>query len=89
MDPQDAEKISNALNSSILPWIGLVVAILILAGVVHWIRTRYWDGDGPADGSDLILHQMKNLNRQGDLTDEEYRSIKSQVTGQTNNEVSS
>ena len=81
MNPQQADKIRELLNTSAIWWIGLVVAMIVLAVLVNRLRAWYRGDDGPADTGDKILEQMEELHRQGDLSEEEIRSIKSQFTG--------
>jgi len=81
MNLNQIKKLQDFLNSSVISWIGLAVAIFALAALVNVIRSWYRDDDDPADSTDEILDQMRELKRQGDLTDEEYRSIESRVTG--------
>jgi hypothetical protein len=70
------------LDASAGEWIGFLAA---LAGIVFllWLalRVRSWfrGGEDPAETEQQMLTQMGNLYRQGDLTDEEYRSIKSRL----------
>ncbi|TWT57535.1 hypothetical protein KOR42_08960 [Thalassoglobus neptunius] len=73
------EKLESLLQSSRIGMIGLVVAILILAGLIHWLRSWYRDRDDPAGGPNEILNQMRELHLEGDLSEEEFRSIKGQM----------
>jgi hypothetical protein len=81
MSAQQTERIREVLNSTSILWIGLVVALLLLAVVVHRIRAWYRDDADPADWEDEIIGQMEELNRRGDLSDEEFRSIKGRFPG--------
>lgn len=81
MNPQRLEDLKAALSQSIVWWIGLILALLILAWVVHRVHAWYRGGADPADNGDEIIQQMQESNRRGDLTDEEFRSIKSQLSG--------
>ena len=83
MDPHSLKKLQEFAESIALPWIGLAVALLLLAAFVHGIRSRYRDDDGLADEKAEILEQMRDLRREGDLSEEEFRSIKSQLTGRS------
>lgn len=62
--------------------LGLAVAIFV--GVVAWyqIRAWCWDGDDPADEAGAFLTALRDSTREGDVTDEEYRSIQSRVMSQ-------
>jgi hypothetical protein len=68
------------LGESVFAWIGLCLALLILAGVVYWLRSWWREDAGRAVDSNDLLTQFRELHREGDLTEEEFRSIKSRLT---------
>ena len=70
----DAEALQTELASTKILLIGLAFAVVILAVAVHQIRRWYREDTGPADSSDEILERMADLHRQGQLSDEEFRS---------------
>lgn len=77
MHANHAQRIREMLNSSILLWIGLVIALLILAVLIRWLRSRYQGGADDTDAQEEITLQLEEMYRRGDLTEEEFRSIKS------------
>lgn len=81
MNVQQAARLRELLSSTTTLWIGLGIALIVLAVLMHRVRAWYRDGDDPADASDEIVRQMEELKRRGDLSDEEFRSIKSQFSG--------
>lgn len=83
MSAESIQKLKDFLSQSVLAWIGLVIAILAMAALVQWVRARFRGDAGLADGKDEILARMEELHREGDLTDEEYRSIKGRITKRT------
>lgn len=80
MDPQRQQLIESLTESMPLLGIGLVIALLLIAFGFHWIRSWYRDRDDPADLTDELLNQMRELHLEGDLSDEEFRSIQSQFS---------
>lgn len=80
MDPVNANSIRNLLNSTSIYWLGLGIALVTMAVVIHYLRAWYRDGDDPADEADKIVSQMEELKRRGDLSDEEFRSIKGRIS---------
>jgi len=84
MNPGNANSIQNLLNSTSIYWLGLGVALIAMALVIHYLRAWYRDRDDRADTNDKLVDQMEELRRQGDLSDEEYRSIKGQVSARKN-----
>lgn len=70
------------LEASPGEWAMFVLALLALIAVC-WaiIRVTTWfrDGAGPAESEQVLLTHFRELHRQGDLSDEEYRSIKGRL----------
>ena len=58
---------------------------ILLAGLLVWsafrLRAWYREDTGPADDRHELLVLFKDMQQQGDLTDEEYRSIKGHLSG--------
>lgn len=66
------------LNTS-LGYAALIVAVVVLFGVILWVKSLFQDGNETAEFDHDMLTQIGDLRRQGDLTEEEYRSIKNQL----------
>lgn len=64
---------------SSLVWLGLIVTLGIGIWIISWIRSRLADDEGSATENHQLLTQIGDLRDQGDLTDEEYRSIKGRL----------
>ena len=68
---------------SALEIFGLTVAVIIAFSILIWsifrIRAMFWEDEGPAEEPHEMLIQFRDLHRQGDLTEEEYRSIKGRL----------
>ena len=63
----------------ILHIVGLISFFLFGIWLIVRIRTRYCDHEDPAAVEQQMLMQMGDLHRQGDLSEEEYRSIKGRL----------
>lgn len=73
-------KLWKLFQDSAIPLIALMVGVLFAAWLIGWIRNRYRDReDHAANELGMLLH-LKELRREGDLTDEEFRSIQSRIT---------
>ena len=70
---------SEALSQALMPIAATVAAIGILAFAVYVIRSWLRDNDGPAASEHLLLAEYRELNRRGELSDEEFRIIKSRM----------
>ena len=77
--PGKTQEILNALGYSLLT----LAAIVILGVIVMWIRSRWYDNAGPAESNTDLLVGYREMLRRGELTDEEYRLIKSRLTSRT------
>ncbi len=75
-----ADQIQNLTKFTTFYGIGLVVALIILAFMVHRIRYWYRGSDDPTDERNEIIRQLKESASRGDLSDEEFRSIKSRIS---------
>ncbi len=69
-------------------WWGLVL-ILLLVGIwlIVIIRSRFRGREDHAATAHLMLSQLGELHREGDLTDDEFRSIKNRLINQIDGEV--
>jgi hypothetical protein len=81
MPAKTIDQLRDQLSWTVIYGIGLVIALVIMAVLIHYLRAWYRDGDDPAAADDEIVQQMEDLRRRGDLTEEEFRSIKSQFLG--------
>jgi hypothetical protein len=64
-------------RQAVWPLLWVAGAILLLAVGVYWVRVWLRDGDGPAVSFRQMLAEYEEMNRRGELSDEEYRIIKS------------
>ena len=59
--------------------VALIALIVVLIWAVVGVRSRYRDDDDPAATDRSMLLGLGDLHRGGDLSDEEYRSIKKRL----------
>jgi len=64
-----------------LPWmVGLLALLIVLLFAAHWLRTRFRDDSEDPDAQrDKMLLEYRELQRQGNLTDVEFRSIQERL----------
>lgn len=72
----------DVISESWYLYVGLILAVSILIWVIIQIRTRLRDDTDHAADPWQLLKQMQDLHRGGELTEEEYRSIKSRLISQ-------
>ncbi len=74
-------EMARKLGGSLAPWQWGVVVLVGSIGVWSLFRLRAWfrEDDGRADGHLEMLTQFRDLHRQGGISEDEYRLIKSQL----------
>lgn len=75
---QTERQLENILAYSAYILLALVV-ILAMVWLIVRIRTWYLDREDDAAVDQLMLSEIRDLHRRGDLSEEEYRSIKSEI----------
>ncbi len=65
-------------------WLVLIAAVIVAAVLIVRIRARYCGREDREANGRLLLMQMGDLHREGELTEEEFRSIKSRLSGRRN-----
>ncbi len=68
--------------------LALVVTVGIGIWMVSWIRSRLADDEDSATEDHRLLSQIADLKEQGDLTEEEYRSIKGRLVERIDDSMS-
>ena len=63
-------------------WLGLIVAIMVLAWIVFRVRDWYREDDDHAENARSLLSEIQEMYDEGDLSEEEFRSIKGRLTKQ-------
>jgi hypothetical protein len=74
-----SERAWDFLQQAGLPVVGLVACTALFVWLIVWIRARYWDNEDPTVTHYQMLNEIRDLHREGDLTEEEFRSIKGQL----------
>ena len=76
----------DILNASLVEWIVLVVSVVVLVWLIVRIRTRFREDEDLTACDHEMLLQFRDLRRQGDLTEEEFRSIKNRLLQTTDDD---
>jgi hypothetical protein len=74
-------ELTRLFLASWVAWLGLFLLLAGAAWLIIRIRAQFREREDPAEEGHQMLMQMGELHRQGGLSDEEYRSIKSQLSG--------
>jgi hypothetical protein len=62
-----------------MAFLGASLAILGMVWVFYWIRAWYCEDSDTAGSETEMLIRISELRREGDLSEEEYRSIKGRL----------
>lgn len=66
------------------PWlVGLAVALCVLFWTMSWLRSKLYDNSDPSVSGGRLLDEYREMVRQGELTEEEFRLIKSRLGGRS------
>lgn len=69
-------------RQALIPLLSVAAGIGVLAILIYWIRVWFYENDDSAGSTHELLTEYYELNRRGELTDEEYRIIKSRMAPQ-------
>ena len=72
------------LQETTVFWLVLIVAVIVASVLIVRIRTRYRGREDSEANQRQLLMQMGDLHREGEFTDEEFRSIKGRMSGRRN-----
>jgi hypothetical protein len=70
---------SDAISKALIPLATTVTAIVVLVVAIYLIRSWLRENDGPAASAHELLAEYREMHRQGELSDEEFRIIKGRM----------
>jgi len=71
----------GAASVDVLVWVGVIVAVVLLAvPVILYLRRRFLER-GAAPASPFTMDGLESLRRQGQISDEEFAALRQQVLG--------
>ncbi len=76
---KNLDDLFDSIKESGWALVGLIFVLGIGVWAVSWLRSRFADDADSATESHRLLTQIGDLKEQGDLTEEEYRSIKGRL----------
>ena len=79
MPRQDINRFQELIHSSFWWWVGLLFAIVVLAWVAVRLGRWFRDDTDPTDDDRRMLSEIREMYHEGDLSEQEYRSIKSRL----------
>lgn len=85
---RDLEKLTQQFIDSAWTFLSFGVVMIIGVWAVVRIRARFKEDEGFATSDHRLLSEIGNLQREGDLSDDEYRSIKSRLVTRLEDDLS-
>ncbi len=76
--------ITKILSATYWQWLVLLVGLVVLVRLVMRIRASLREDDDPSIVDHQMLVEITELQRQGEITEGEYRSIKSRLVDRLN-----
>ena len=70
---------ADAIGQVLIPLLATVAAIGLLTIAIYVIRSWLRENDGPAASAHELLAEYREMNRRGELSDEEFRIIKGRM----------
>lgn len=77
-------QIRQFFEQSWLPFAGLAVAVAVMIWAVVRIRTYFREEPDTAGGCEFLLSDLREMKQKGDLSEEEFRKLKSQFNKRDN-----
>jgi len=75
----NTSRVLRELESTWWRWGLFVVVVIVSIGVILRIKGWFHEDDDPANGDQQMLSEIAELQRRGELSGEEYRSIKGRL----------
>jgi hypothetical protein len=75
----DTSRFLDKLHETTYGWIGLILLITLLVWSIFRIRSWFREDEDPAALDHEMLSRFGELHREGDLSEEEYRLIRSRL----------
>ena len=79
MPVSDENQFADFMQDSLWWWVGLLFAIVVLTWTVLRLRQWFQEDSDPADDSRRMLSEIREMYHEGDLSEQEYRSIKGRL----------
>lgn len=72
---------SSRLFAETLPWLLLLLGVVIVGGVIILLARRHVNRGADSPASGFTLHDLRELHKNGELSDEEFARAKTQMIG--------
>ena len=69
------------LASQVLPWLGFLVVVVLVGGVVIWLVRRSMGAASAAVEAGFTLQDLRDLHASGELSDEEFEGARAAMIG--------
>lgn len=74
-----AKPVTQQAVTSTIIWVGVLIGLVLLAGgVLMWLRSRIGRESGSSSAG--LFEEMRELHRQGKLSDEEFARVRARMS---------
>ena len=74
---------SSELFKTVLPWLIVLLGVIIVGGAIIYVARRYVNAASGEASAGFTLHDLREMHRAGEISDEEFARAKSQMIGRT------
>jgi hypothetical protein len=72
---------SSRLFQETLPWIILLMGVIVAGGVIIFIARRYINAGNDGARGGFTLHDLREMHKAGEMSDDEFARAKAQMIG--------
>lgn len=72
---------SSRLFAETLPWLLLLLGVIIAGGVIIFLARRYVNAGSTDAAGGFTLHDLREMHKAGEISDEEFTRAKAQMIG--------
>jgi hypothetical protein len=79
---------AEQLFPEVFPWLAALIGFIIVGSIVITAVRRWQRGTGRSQGESFTLHDLRELHRQGQLSDEEFERARQAIIDQVKRSTS-
>lgn len=72
---------ASRLFSDLLPWLGLLIAMVVIGGIVLYLIRRSLNRPDGAAAEPFTLEDLRRMRAQGQMTDDEFEKARAAMIG--------
>ena len=73
---------SANIDPAFFVWVGVLVAVVVAGGILLTVIRRRFRADRPTERQGFTLHDVREMHRHGELSDEEFEQARAAILRQ-------